>query len=37
MSVPEIVAKMLGEWEIRHDLRIDKERYPKLELRIQYG
>jgi len=36
-SVPEIVKKMLDEWRIRHDLRITEERYPKLELRTQYG
>ena len=37
MSVPEIVTKMLREWDLHHELRIDKDRYPKLELRIQYG
>jgi type VI secretion system secreted protein VgrG len=36
-SIPDIVTKILSEWEVRHELRIDKERYPKLELRIQYG
>ncbi|MBK8253126.1 MAG: type VI secretion system tip protein VgrG [Polyangiaceae bacterium] len=36
-SVPEIVCKMLDEWRIRYEKRIDDERYPKLELRTQYG
>src|SRR5689334_12317164 len=37
MSVPEIARKMLEEWRIRFDARIDEDRYPKLELRTQYG
>ncbi|MFO0590223.1 MAG: type VI secretion system tip protein TssI/VgrG [Polyangiaceae bacterium] len=36
-SVPEIVTKMLREWDVPHEFRIEKDRYPKLELRIQYG
>jgi type VI secretion system secreted protein VgrG len=36
-SVPEIVGKVLDGWEIRHELRIEREAYPRLELRVQYG
>jgi type VI secretion system secreted protein VgrG len=36
-SVPEIVRKMFEEWRIRFEDRIDEDRYPKLELRTQYG
>ena len=36
-SIPEIVGKLLDEWRIRHQLRIEADKYPKLELRIQYG
>ncbi|MEP7126575.1 MAG: type VI secretion system tip protein TssI/VgrG [Byssovorax sp.] len=37
MSVPEIVSKVLRGWEIRHELRLEREAYPRLELRVQYG
>ncbi len=36
-SVPEIVKKMLDEWRIQYDARIEEDRYPRLELRTQYG
>lgn len=36
-SLHEIVDQILGEWSIERDFRIDKEAYPKLELRAQYG
>src|SRR5262245_14306779 len=36
-SVLEIVTKMFDEWELRHELRLDRDHFPKLELRIQYG
>jgi type VI secretion system secreted protein VgrG len=36
-SVPEIVTKLLDEWHIAHELRLEKDKYPKLELRVQYG
>lgn len=37
LSIPEVVAKLLGEWDIEHEFRIDKARYPKLALVVQYG
>jgi type VI secretion system secreted protein VgrG len=37
MSVPEIVQKVLGEWRLPFDLKIDAGSYPKLESRVQYG
>ena len=36
-SVPEVVTKILDEWRVRHEWRTEAERYPKLELRVQYG
>ena len=36
-SVPEIVGTILDEWQIEHELRLEQDRYPKLELRVQYG
>src|SRR5262249_1448370 len=36
-SIPEIVGKILDEWKIAHQDRIEQDRYPKLELRVQYG
>lgn len=37
VSVIEIVTKMFDEWELRYELKLDKDHFPKLELRIQYG
>src|SRR6185369_8347612 len=37
LSVPEIAAKILDDWKIKHVLRLDKDHDPKLELRVQYG
>ncbi|MEO7330105.1 MAG: type VI secretion system tip protein VgrG, partial [Minicystis sp.] len=37
LSVPEIAKKLLDEWKIRVDLRVDETRHPKLELRVQYA
>lgn len=36
-SIPEIVRALLDEWRVRHEARIEEERYPRLELRTQYG
>ena len=36
-SAPDIVEAMLGEWAIERELKVEKKRYPKLELRAQYG
>lgn len=36
-SVPEIARKMLDEWRVRFEPRIEEARYPRLELRTQYG
>ncbi len=36
-SIPDIIARMLDEWQITPEWRIDRAAYPKLELRIQYG
>jgi type VI secretion system secreted protein VgrG len=37
LTIPEIVAKVLGEWRIDHVFRVDKGQYPKHEYRVQYG
>jgi type VI secretion system secreted protein VgrG len=37
MSEPQIVTALLGEWGIRHDLRIDPGRHKKRDYRVQYG
>ncbi len=38
LSVPDIVAELLEEWGVEHDLEeLDPEAYPALEIRIQYG
>ena len=36
-SIPDILAKLLAEWGIAPIWQIDREIYPSLELRIQYG
>jgi uncharacterized protein involved in type VI secretion and phage assembly len=36
-SIPDIAASLLREWEIDHELRIDRAAHPRLELRTQYG
>jgi type VI secretion system secreted protein VgrG len=36
-SIPEIVGRLLSEWKIPHDWKVDHSRHPKLELRTQYG
>ncbi|MBK9264417.1 MAG: type VI secretion system tip protein VgrG [Polyangiaceae bacterium] len=37
LSIPDIVTKLLGEWQIQPQWRIDRGRYPKLEYKIQYA
>ncbi len=37
LSIPDIVTKLLKEWQVEHEWRIDKAQHPQLELRIQYG
>ncbi|HSN97796.1 MAG TPA: phage late control D family protein, partial [Candidatus Nanopelagicales bacterium] len=37
LSIPDIVDRLLGEWQIEPVWRVDRGRYPKLELRVQYG
>jgi len=37
VSIPTIVTKILKEWGIEHEWRIDTAKYPPLELRTQYG
>jgi type VI secretion system secreted protein VgrG len=36
-SVVEIVTAMLDEWKVPHRFEVAHERYPALELRVQYG
>ena len=36
-TIPDMVVALLREWNIEHELRIDKKAYPRLELRTQYG
>jgi type VI secretion system secreted protein VgrG len=36
-SIPEIVTQLLDEWKVRHTFKVERDRYPKLELRVQYG
>jgi len=36
LSIPEIVQKLLGEWQLPFDLKLD-ETYPKREYCVQYG
>ena len=37
VAIPDIVARLLAEWGIEPVWRIRRDRYPKLELRVQYG
>jgi type VI secretion system secreted protein VgrG len=37
MTIPEIVKKVLAEWGITPELRLDLGRYPKLDYKVQYG
>lgn len=37
LSIPEIVEKLLAEWQLNFELKIDKAAYPKREFTVQYG
>src|SRR3569832_902896 len=37
LSIPEIVVKLLAEWSITPELRLDGGNYPKLEYKVQCG
>jgi type VI secretion system secreted protein VgrG len=37
LSIPDIVDRILAEWQIRPTWTIDRPQYPALELRLQYG
>ncbi|UQA61372.1 type VI secretion system Vgr family protein [Polyangium aurulentum] len=37
LSIPDIIDKLLGEWDIRPIWQIDRGAYPKLEFKVQYG
>jgi type VI secretion system secreted protein VgrG len=37
ISEPDIVLRILGEWDIRPDVRIDRAGYKKRKYRVQYG
>jgi type VI secretion system secreted protein VgrG len=36
LSIPDIATKLLAEWDIEGEWRIDAGKYPKLEYKIQY-
>lgn len=37
VSIPDILEKLLKEWEIPHVFRLNRASYPLLELRVQYA
>ncbi|MFO0761044.1 MAG: type VI secretion system tip protein TssI/VgrG [Byssovorax sp.] len=37
LSIPDITDKLLGEWGVDFEWRIDEGAYPKLEYKVQYG
>ncbi len=37
LAIPDIVDELLGEWGIAPVWQIDRDRYPKLEYKVQYG
>jgi type VI secretion system secreted protein VgrG len=37
VAIPDIVKKVLGEWSITPEMRVDAGKYPKLEYKVQYG
>ncbi|MDI1476803.1 type VI secretion system tip protein TssI/VgrG [Polyangium sp. y55x31] len=36
LSIPDIIDRLLGEWNIRPTWRIERDRYPKLDYKVQY-
>ncbi|NUP05601.1 MAG: type VI secretion system tip protein VgrG [Polyangiaceae bacterium] len=37
LSIPDIIDKLLAEWDIQPVWKIEREKYPKLEYKSQYG
>ena len=37
VSLPELVAKLLAEWEVSHQLKLQADLYPKLNYKVQYA
>lgn len=37
LSIPDVVDKLLGEWSIKAQWKIERSKYPKLEYKVQYG
>lgn len=37
LSIPDIVEKLLGEWNVPLEWKINRSSYPKLEYKVQYG
>jgi type VI secretion system secreted protein VgrG len=37
VSIPDIVEKLLKEWKLDADWKVDRGKYPKLEYKVQYG
>jgi len=37
LNIPDIVAKILGEWGVEHEWKATRGKYPKLEFKVQYG
>ncbi|WP_437668806.1 type VI secretion system Vgr family protein [Sorangium sp. So ce131] len=37
LSIPDIADRLLAEWDIDPAWQIDRDRYPKLEYKVQYG
>jgi len=37
LAIPDIVERLLGEWQIKPTWQIDRGRYPKLEYKVQYA
>ncbi len=37
LSIPDIVDKVLADWPITFEWKVDRPKYPKLEYKVQYG
>ncbi|HEX7600812.1 MAG TPA: phage late control D family protein, partial [Polyangiaceae bacterium] len=37
LSIPDIVDKVFQEWKVQAEWKINREAYPKLEFKVQYG